>query len=162
MSDGSLTRLVLDGTVEHREGQQFVNGKGLASDLFERVHRIEPHGFASHPVEGGIGALMTARGSRDSAYVFGGENPALRPKGEWLTQGGTAIYDAGGNIISIVGAKLRIVHATEIILQAPRIVLDGTVYLGGPDAGRQASAEGTVDSGGYADTSNLAAKVFLK
>ena len=72
MSDTSFTRFVLDGTVEHRKGQQFINGKGLAGDLFERVHRPEPHGFASYPVKGGSGALVQARGQRDSAYVLGG------------------------------------------------------------------------------------------
>lgn len=100
MFDGHLTRFELDGKVEHREGQQFVNGKGFAGDSFERVHRIEPHGFASNPVKGGIGVAMSARGNRDSAYLFGGENPGLRPD---LPEGAAALYDSMGNIIKLIG-----------------------------------------------------------
>lgn len=162
MFDGHLTRMELDGTVEHRNGQQFVSGKGFAADGFERVHRIEPHGFASHPVKGGLVTLLSARGNRDSAYAFGGENPKLRPSGANLTEGGTAIYDAAGNIASIVSANIRIVHSTIIHLVAPEIVLEGMVKLGGPDASRPASAEGTTDSAGDADSGNFATSVLLK
>lgn len=161
MADSHLTRMELDGTVEHRRGQQFVNGKGFAGDVFERVHRIEPHGFASHPVKGGLATILSTRGNRDSAYAFGGENPSLRPSGDLLTEGGTAIYDHNGNIVSVVGAKLRIVHATTIHLIAPEIILEGTVKLGGPEANRPASAQGTLDSAGDADVSNFASKVLV-
>lgn len=99
MSDASFTRFALDGTVEHRNGQQFVNGKGFGSDLFERVHRIDPHGFATHPVAGGLGAIVQARGNRDSAYMLGGENPQLRPP---LDPGCPAIYDQYGGILKFV------------------------------------------------------------
>lgn len=159
MSDGHLTRLMLDGTVDHRGGQQFVNGKGFAGDGFENVHRIEPHGFASHPVAGGIAAVLSARGNRDSAYAFGGENPKLRPE---LSAGGAAIYDHLGNIVSIVETNIRIVHATRIHMIAPEIILEGMVKLGGPDASRPASAQGTIDSGGNADASNPAIMVMMK
>lgn len=160
MYDGHLTRFLLDGTVEHRDGQQFVNGKGFAGDGFERVHRPEPHGFASHPVNGGIGLMMQARGNRDSAYVLGGENPGLRPKGEMLTAGGTAIYDAAGNIVSVVAAKIRMVHSAAVHIVAPEIILEGTVKLGGPGASRPLSAQGTVDTGGDTDSGNFAAAAF--
>lgn len=161
MSDAGLTRIDLDGTVTHRKGQQFVNGKGYAGDGFEEAHRIEPHGFASHPVKGGIGMLMQSRSNRDSAYVLGGENPSLRPKGDLLTAGGTAIYDHLGNIVSIVGAKMRIVHATEIHMSAPKIVLEGDVYLGGEAGAVKASKQGTIDSAGHTDVGGLASKVFV-
>lgn len=157
MFDGNLTRFELDGTVEHREGQQFVNGKGFSGDSFERVHRIEPHGFASNPVKGGIGVAMSARGNRDSAYLFGGENPGMRPD---IDLGGAAIYDHTGNIVSVVQKHMRIVHSAKVHFIAPKIILEGVVYLGGPGASRPVSAEGTVDSGGDADASNFAAGVF--
>lgn len=159
MRDSYLTRIELDGTVEHREGQQFINGRGFSGDQFQRVHRIEPHGFASHPVQGGIGIGISTRGNRESSYVLGGENPKLRPE---VAMGGTAIYDHAGNIVSIVAANLRIVHSAEIHLIAPSIVLEGTVKLGGPDAGTPASMQGTVDTGGFADVSNLATMVLVK
>lgn len=157
MFDGNLTRFELDGTVEHREGQQFVNGKGFTGDSFERVHRIEPHGFASNPVKGGIGVAMSARGNRDSAYLFGGENPVMRPD---IATGGAAIYDHTGNIVSVVQKDMRIVHSAKVHIIAPEIILEGVVYLGGPGASRPVSAEGTVDSAGHTETGNFAAGVF--
>lgn len=99
MSDASFTRFALDGNVRHRNGQQFVDGKGFGSDRFEDVHRVEPHGFASYPVKGGIGAILQSRGNRDSAYAFGGENPKLRPE---LDPGCTALYDQHGGILKFI------------------------------------------------------------
>lgn len=160
-SDAGLTRFEMDGVVAHRKGQQFVNGRGFAGDGFEEVHRPEPHGFASHPVKGGVGVLVQSHGNRDSGYVLGGENPSLRPQGDFLTAGGTAIYDAAGNIVSVVSAKLRIVHSTSIHLIAPEIILEGMVKVGGPGANRPASAQGTVDSSGDVEQSNFATKVLL-
>ena len=162
MADGNLTRVELDGTVEHDGGQQFVGGQGYGGDRWKRVHRPEPHGFASHPVKGGLGFVLNQRGNRESAYVLGGENPGLRPGGEYLTAGGTAIYDSAGNIISVVGAKLRIVHSAEVRIVAPKIVLDGEVYLGGEDGAVPASRQGTIDSAGHSDVGGLATKVFVK
>jgi len=158
MFDGNLTRFELDGTVEHREGQQFVNGKGFAGDAFERVHRVEPHGFASNPVAGGIGVAMSARGNRDSAYVFGGENPDMRPN---VDMGGAAIYDHTGNIVSVVQKDMRFVHSAKIHIIAPEIILEGRVLLGGPGAARPVSAQGTVDSEGHEDISNFGDGVFV-
>nr|WP_295465189.1 phage baseplate assembly protein [Mesorhizobium sp.] len=155
--DGHLTRFELGGKVEHKDGQQFVDGKGFAGDEFERFHRPEPHGFASHPVKGGIGIALSARGNRDSAYVLGGENPKLRPD---VAMGGAAIYDHTGNIVSVVQANMRLVHATVIHLIAPSIILEGTIKLGGPDAAREMSVRGTLDTAGDADVSNFAVGVF--
>ena len=157
MFDGHLTRFDFDGTVEHKDGQQFINGKGFASDSFERVHRPEPHGFASHPVKGGIGVALSARGNRDSAYVLGGENPKLRPQ---VAMGGTAIYDHTGNIVSVVQAQMRMVHATRIHIIAPEIILEGNIKLGGPGAAREMSVRGTVDSDGDTEVGNFAVGVF--
>lgn len=162
MADSGFTRFELDGSVDHRGGQQFVNGKGFAGDAYESVHRIEPHGFASHPVAGGIGLLAGVRGNRDSAYVVGGENPGLRPKGEYLTAGGTAIYDAAGNIVSIVAAKIRIVHSAEVRIEAAKIVLKGVCYLGDEEGAVPAAMLGSIDSDGDAEVSNLATMVNVK
>lgn len=151
-----LTRMELDGRVTSRRGQQFLDGTGFAGDAFAQVHAIAPHGFASHPVQGGV-ALALATGRRDTAYAIGGEHPGLRPE---LPQGGTAIYDHNGNIVSIVAASLRIVHAASVHIVAPEIVLEGTVRLGGQGASKPVSVEGTLDSGGNADQSNFASGVF--
>ena len=161
-SDSGLTRFEFDGKVTHRKGQQFVDGRGYGADGFEEVHRPEPHGFASHPVKGGIGVLVQSRANRDAAYILGGEHPGLRPKGDFLTPGGTALYDHLGNIVSVVAAKLRIVHASRIHLIAPEIILEGLCLIGGPDASRPASAQGTIDTAGHLEVGNLATMVLVK
>ncbi|MBB3771513.1 phage gp45-like [Angulomicrobium tetraedrale] len=158
-SDANVTRMRLDGAVQHRAGQQFLAGKGYAGEAFPRVHRVEPHGFTSHPVAGGIATVIGARGNRDSLYALGGANPGLVPV---LPQGGTAIYDHLGNIVSLVMTELRIVHASRIHLVAPEIILEGEIKLGGPGASRPASAQGTVDTGGFADVTNPATKVWME
>ena len=52
-------------------------------------------------------------------------------------------------------------HATEVYIQAPSIVLDGYVKLGGPGASRPAGVEGTLDSADHPLTSNFATKVWM-
>jgi phage gp45-like len=158
-SDANVTRMLLDGGVQHKEGQQFLSGKGMAGERFPRVHRLEPHGFTSHPVAGGIATILQSRTSRDSVYAMGGANPSLIPS---VAQGGTAIYDHLGNVVSIVMSEMRIVHATKVVISAPEIVLEGMVKLGGEDASRPASALGTIDTGGFADAQNPATMVLVK
>lgn len=157
-SDAGVTRIMLDGEVRHEAGQQFLGGTGLAGERMPRVHRVEPHGFTSHPVAGGIATVMQARHRRDSVYAMGGANPGLVPQ---IGMGGSAIYDHLGNIVSIVQNRIRIVSAEEVTILSPKIVLDGMVYLGGPGANRAASAFGTIDSAGHTEQSNLATKVFV-
>lgn len=95
-----MRRIELDGRVVERGGQQFVSGRGAMADGWTEIHRIEPHGFASHPIKGGKGLLFPMPGNPDTAFVLGGESPENRPSG--LPQGGTALYDAAGNIIRMV------------------------------------------------------------
>ncbi len=65
-----------------------------------------------------------------------------------------AYLEALGNAIAVENGKVTIT--------ADKVILAGTVYLGGSDASNPASMKGTVDSGGNADESNLATKVFVK
>lgn len=50
----------------------------------------------------------------------------------------------------------------KVTITADTIVLEGDVKLGGADADKPASMKGTIDTGGNADISNLATKVFVK
>lgn len=59
---------------------------------------------------------------------------------------------AGGSILSVVDGEIR--------LKAGKIITEGETHLGG-DGGKPAAQEGTVDTGGFADTANLATKVFV-
>ncbi|MBD9390123.1 phage baseplate assembly protein [Agrobacterium sp. AGB01] len=100
-------RIELDGVNVERGGQQFVSGRGLFKDGYTNVHRIETHGLLSMPVKGAKALLISPNDDPDQAYVIGGEHPSHRPQD--IPSGGTAIYDANGNIISLVGAKIRLV-----------------------------------------------------
>lgn len=100
-------RIELDGENVERGGQQFVSGRGMFKDGYTRVHRIESHGFMSMPVKGAKALLISPNDDPDQAYVIGGEHPSHRPQN--IPGGGTAIYDASGNIISMVGTKIRLV-----------------------------------------------------
>lgn len=92
-------RIELDGRNVERGGQQFVSGRGLFKDGYTDVHRIEPHGFSSQPVKGAKAFLIAPNGP-DQAYVVGGEHPSHRPNN--IPGGGSALYDAHGNIIRMV------------------------------------------------------------
>ncbi len=94
-------RIELDGSNLERKGQQFVSGRGVYNDAFTRIHRIEPHGFASSPIKGAKALLFSPNGDPDQAYVIGGEHPSHRPVG--LPGGAVALYDANGNIIKLIG-----------------------------------------------------------
>ncbi|SMD18458.1 phage baseplate assembly protein [Rhizobium sp. RU36D] len=100
-------RFEFDGRNEERGGQQFVSGRGAYRDGHTGIHRIETFGLATSPPKGAKGLLISPNGNPDEAYVLGGEHPQHRPGN--LPAGGTALYDGSGNIISLVGAKIRLV-----------------------------------------------------
>lgn len=93
-----VRRFEFDGTLEESNGQQFVSGRGYFGDGFSRVHRVEPHGFASQPPKGAKGIVLSPW--PDQAYVLGLEHPSHRPGN--VPAGGAALYDAQGNIIRMV------------------------------------------------------------
>ena len=50
----------------------------------------------------------------------------------------------------------------SVVTKAPTIALDGTAAIGGPvGSGVPAAMLGTIDTGGFADVSNLATKVTV-
>jgi phage gp45-like len=134
--------------------------QGYAGEEFTGVHLVRQFGFHSVAPSGAHGIGLALRGMRDLAVMLGGEHPQYRPRNEEV--GSAKLYDMHGNLVSIVQQNIRIVHATKIHLVAPSIVLEGTVKLGGDDAGTPASMQGTVDSRGDTDTSGFATKVLMK
>ncbi len=138
-----MRRIEFDGRVVERGGQQFVSGRGSKSDAWTEIHRIEPHGFASHPIKGGKGLLLPMPGNPDMAYVVGGENPANRPAG--LPTGGTAIYDSSGNIISLVGSKVRLV--APLFEFVGDITIDGSIDMTGGIVAGGSIVDGDGDGG---------------
>ena len=127
-----MIRFDFDGRVEEKGGQQFVSGRGAYGDGWTRIYRPEPHGFASSPIKGGKGLILPMRGNPDFAVALGGEHPDKRPSD--LPGGGTAIYDSSGNIISLVGTKVRLV--APIFEFVGNLTIDGSISMtGGITAG---------------------------
>lgn len=96
----SGARFEFDGKIEEKNGQQFVDGHGRFGQGFSRLHRPEPHGFASQPIKGAKGLVIFPNAQSDEGYVLGGEHPGRRPSG--LPPGASALYDANGNIIKLL------------------------------------------------------------
>lgn len=146
--------------VDDSGDRQLLDASGFKNDLPRKVARIQDFGLASNPPAGAEGVLACLGGRSDRAVFLGGEHKDYRPRG--IPAGGTTIYDANGQAISFVQDNIRIVGTQTVTISAPTIVLDGNVKLGGADASRPASAQGTTDSRGDADTGNFATKVLVK
>lgn len=161
MSNSHITPQLLRLTVvdvDDTGPQQLVHATGLHGQDIGRMVRSQPFGLSSNPPAGGEGHALVLGGGGDRMFALGLEHPKYRPKN--TQSGGTVLYDAYGDAVSIVQANLRIVHATKISLVAPQIELIGTVTLGGAaGSGVPAAKQGTTDTAGNADIGNLATKV---
>lgn len=139
-------RMQLDGRVETKNGQQFVSGRGLAGDRWTRILRLESHGLASEPVAGGQGIVFSPNGIPEEAYFLGGEKPSLRPSG--LPAGAKAIYDAGGNIIKLVGTGIDIAaDGNTVTITCATLVLNCNVQLNGNLTATGSVVDGDGDGG---------------
>lgn len=90
---------------------QTSNIRGYAGETFTKVHRIQSHGFSSHPPADAVG-LMLRMGESDRALALGFET-AGRPRS--LPTGGTALYDQHGNVLKMIN--------TGVELSAPDVPL---------------------------------------
>jgi len=131
---------------------------GLAGETLSRVPRVKEFGFSSNTPPGAMAIIASLWGRSDNAMVLGLDHGQYGPRA--LGIGQTALYDAYGNIVSLVQHKIRIVSPEAIEMVAPKIILNGSVTIGGPDgSGVPVSRQGTVDSGGNTDASNFATMV---
>jgi phage gp45-like len=157
MRGAPVTRMIIDA-VEEKGGLQYVSGRSLSGETFKRVLRLEPHGAAGSPPIGSIGIVMAMGGNRDQLLCIGSEKAGVRPTG--IGAGESVFYNAHGQYLWLKPNEVQVLGGAKIHLKADVIVLDGIVKLGSEGASRPASLQGTVDTGGFADTSNLATKVF--
>ena len=120
----TMIRRVTLRNLDDGDGQQGGTYGGLKSEEF-KAYRPQPFGFTSNPPAGSEGIGLALGGRSDRLVVFGVETPGLRPKGR--EAGSTAIYDAAGNVVSLVSAETRVVHASRIVLEAggATITLEG-------------------------------------
>jgi phage baseplate assembly protein V len=118
-SDAAIKNMLRRATlveVDDAKGQQRVRVKGLSGEELRDVYRYQTHGFTSTPVVGAVGLIANLGGRSDRAVLLGLESEDLRPKN--IGVGGSAIYDHTGNIVSVVQPRTRIIHSTEIVIQA--------------------------------------------
>ncbi len=134
----ALVRARLSG-LDDSGGLQTARATGLRGTQFTDVVRLQPFGFSSTPPVGSVGVLLQQSGASERAYALGFEHPDHRPGG--LADGGTRIYDASGQVISIVERKIRVVGGDEIHFSATKIILEGDVRLGAPDASARVATE---------------------
>jgi phage baseplate assembly protein V len=154
--DATRTRLrrVSVVSVDDSGKQQRHTLTGLTSEQLKRVVHSQQFGFSSVPPAGSEGLLAEHGGRSDRSHVFHTEHPDYRPTG--YSPGDSVLYDAHGNICSLIKKNINIVGAQTITLKAQTVIFDSQdIRFGGADASRPCSAQGTVDSCGCVDSSNF-------
>jgi len=139
-------------------GLLYVDGKGMAGQRFKKVLVNEQHGMASTPPLGSIGYVVMPAGRPDLAYLGHIQHDGFRPG---VPAGAAVLYNQFGQLIKMYSNEITVEAGAKFQVNAAEIVLNGVCRLGGPGASTPASREGTLDTGGFADTSNLATKVFV-
>lgn len=138
--------------------QQTVKIFGPRGETLRKVHRVQPHGLHSNPPVGAHGLGLQFGGGSDGGRLLnvalGFEHKDYRPKNREV--GSTALYDANGNMVSLVQAEVRLVGSAKVVIKSPIIVLDGKVHLGG-EGGQRIGIIGTLDTGGDTLTAGGAA-----
>lgn len=155
----------------------------LHDERHDGVERPQNYGFTSVPLPQSDGEAAAAEvfvgflsGTRSHGVILASDDRRHRPRD--LKEGETCQYDdlkqkthlTREGIVheSRLKITLRVVDASGAVkssielLPDGRIILTGDCYIGGADASRPASARGTIDTGGNADISNPATKVWLK
>jgi phage gp45-like len=101
---------------------QTANFRGFAGETYTKVHRIQPHGFSSHPPADAVG-LMLRMGESDRALAFGFETPG-RPRN--VPQGGTALYDQHGNVLKMVNTGVELAAPdVPLVIKAKTLRFEG-------------------------------------
>jgi phage baseplate assembly protein V len=169
----------VDDKGSDKSKQQRIKLSGLKGEELDKVVHAQSYGMSSVPPKGSEGVLLTQGGRADRSQVLALEHPDSRPRNRKV--GEVTIYDDQAQEIHISRDGIRIkggkndlpmqidigsarvtITKDQITLKCAKIVLDGDVYLGGADADKPAAMQGSVDSGGDVETSNLSTKVFVK
>lgn len=111
----SLTRIDATGP------QHLVSARGLRGETLEDAPRLKEFGFSSSPPAGSTGLALSLGARADRAMIIGLDHASFGPRD--LAGGHTAIYDAFGNVVSLVEKAVRIVAATRAEIVAPMVVV---------------------------------------
>lgn len=109
---------------------------GLADEVRDNVLRLQNFGHTGHPLPGCEVVIVSVGGSRDNAVAIAADDPRYRPTD--LQPGESATYNAHGVIFlysqdgeAILTCKNLIVHADEILFDAPQSTFTGAVTVQG-------------------------------
>lgn len=143
---------VLINSLDDDNDEQYATTELFDGEKYEKVLRIQNFGLSSVPPADSHALAIALGGRRDSLLMVGGEHSGKRPKG--LGAGNTALYNADGSIMKVIGKNMTIdaagvmtITVTKFVIKATEIVLDGKVKLGGEQA------DLPVERGGASDTS---------
>lgn len=132
-----IFRFDYDGRFEEKDGEQFLSGRGVFGDGYTNIRRIEPHGFYSNPPPQSKGLVLGLGRGMDEAYLIGVDHPGKRPSG--LPAGASALYDADGNIIKLIGdgvvmdfqSNTATFTAGPWTINVPTMTINGNVQING-------------------------------
>lgn len=134
-----LRRVTLTG-LDASGPQHLVDARGIRGESFARMPRVKEFGFSSSPPVGATGLALSLGGRADRAMMLGLDHPDHGPRD--LSGGHTAIYDAFGNIMSLVEKSIRIVAATKAEIIAPLVVVTSPdIRLGSGSAAARVMTE---------------------
>ena len=157
----------------HKLAELVADGKRMTA------HVIEPYGFFSSPIKKGLAVVMIPDGDEGKAVAVMLPPPAERVDGlkegelmlKNLIAGQFMKFDADGHCTLELPGNLTIKAGGDIVTEAggtitdksPKWVYEGQdMALGGADASRKLSCDGTVDTCGCADSSNFSTVVRTK
>ena len=109
-------------SLEDKDEAQYAKIDGLPGETFEKVIRIQPHGFTSHPPPGSHMLGIGLGNRRNALALLGGESSEKRHRN--IGEGNTAIYNADGTIMKMVGKNVSQEAGETHTIKAKKIVLE--------------------------------------
>lgn len=146
-----LLRRVSLADIDVAAAQHTVRATGLKGEEV-LAPRHKEFGFSSSPPPGSVGLLASLGGRSDRGMILGLDHPAYGPRD--LGMGESAIYNAHGDIVSLVQRRVRIVSVTvEVVASAVATISAPQVVVTSPDIrlGSAAASQRVAIEGGYAN-----------
>lgn len=132
----------------HDDGEtQRIAGRGLAGEKFDgdfALRRLQGHGLSTVPPAGSVGLAVFPFGDRARGYLLGLESAGHRPKNQ--AAGVSVLYGPGGETVSVVQGKVRIVTDLEVVGNVR--FSGGTVTHNGKNIGDTHVHGGVIPGGG--------------
>ncbi len=149
-----VTRAIVQ-LVDDAAGIQAIQLSATADELIEGAERFQDYGFTSVPLAGAEAAVVFPGGLRSHGLVVAVGDRRYRLKG--LKAGEVAVYDDQGQYLLLGRDGVRLVSAIKVEIEAPVIVLDGDVQVGG-EGGKPIARHDDAVVGGKIVATSLKAK----